>query len=214
MDPDGTITAWNPQAELTFGWAAAEVLGRRWYDTVIAPAYRAAHAVGVGKFPGHASRRSAVRSNPAIDLMALHRDGHEFPVEATIWPVRVGGTYSFNAFVRDISERRRAEDARKKETTLVQLLQSVTVAANRSSTIEHTAQICLDRICSYTGWPVGHAYLRGNNSPEEPIPAELWHVEEHSPVRRLSRGQRALPLRPRSGTCPAVSSSPASPSGS
>ena len=28
MDPDGTITAWNPQAELTFGWAAAEAIGR------------------------------------------------------------------------------------------------------------------------------------------------------------------------------------------
>jgi PAS domain S-box-containing protein len=28
MDPDGTITAWNPQAELTFGWTAAEAIGR------------------------------------------------------------------------------------------------------------------------------------------------------------------------------------------
>ena len=78
--------------------------------------------------------------------------------------------------MRDISERRRAEEARKKETTLIQLLQSVTVAANQSSTIEHTAQTCLDRICSYTGWPVGHVYLRANNSPEELIPAGLWHV--------------------------------------
>ena len=67
--------------------------------------------------------------NQAIELVALHRDGHEFPAEATVWPVRVAGACSFNAFVRDISERRRAEEARKKETTLVQLLQSVTVAA-------------------------------------------------------------------------------------
>ncbi len=105
--------------------------------------------------------------NRPMELVAVHRDGHEFPVEATVWPVRVGGACSFNAFVRDISERRRAEEARKKETTLVQLLQSVTVAANRSSTIEQTAQTCLDRICSHTGWPVGHAYLRANDSPEE-----------------------------------------------
>ena len=26
--------------------------------------------------------------------------------------------------------------------------------------MEHTAQICLDRICSHIGWPVGHVYLR------------------------------------------------------
>ena len=124
MDPDGSITAWNPQAELTFGWKAAEVLGRRWYDTVIAPAYREAHAHGVEHFLA----AQGLPLNRAIELMALHRDGHEFPVEATVWPVQVAGACSFNAFVRDISERRRAEEARKKETTLVQLLQSVTVA--------------------------------------------------------------------------------------
>ena len=156
MDADGTITAWNPQAELTFGWTAAEVMGRPLSDVLIASGFHDAHAQGMEYFlngvPGSPVNR-------AIELVALHRDGHEIPVEATIWPVRVGGACSFNAFVRDISERRRAEEARKKEATLVQLLQAVTVAANRSSTIEHTAQICLDRICAYTGWPVGHVYL-------------------------------------------------------
>ena len=88
MDPDGSITAWNPQAELTFGWTAAEVLGRRWCDTVVAPAYREAHAHGVEHFlAGPGSSRSTV----PIELVAVHRDGHEFPVEATVWPVRVGG---------------------------------------------------------------------------------------------------------------------------
>jgi PAS domain S-box-containing protein len=200
MDPDGSITAWNPQAELTFGWAASEVLGRRWYEIVIAPAYRAAHAGGMEHFLSIAQER---RVNHAIELTALHRDGHEFPVEATIWPVRVAGACSFNAFVRNISERRRAEEARKKETTMVQLLQSLTVAANRSSTIEQTAQICLDRICFYTGWPVGHAFLLADNSPEaankspeEPISAGLWHLEKQgrfAAFREVSERRRAEP---------------------
>jgi len=34
VSPDGSITAWNPQAELTFGWLAEEVMGRRWCDVV------------------------------------------------------------------------------------------------------------------------------------------------------------------------------------
>ena len=50
MDPDGTITAWNPQSELTFGWTAGEAIGRTLCDTVVAPAYRAAHASGVEQF--------------------------------------------------------------------------------------------------------------------------------------------------------------------
>jgi PAS domain S-box-containing protein len=175
MDPDGAITTWNPQAELTFGWATAEVMGRRLCDTVVAPEYREAHAHGVEHFLTTA--QGSLLNRP-IELVAVHRDGHEFPVEATVWPVRVGGACSFNAFVRDISERRRDEEARKKETTLVQLLQSVTVAANRSSTIEDTARFCLDRICSYTGWPVGHIYLWSNDSPDARISSGLWHLED------------------------------------
>ena len=175
LDPDGTITAWNPMAEQIFGWPAAEALGRTLCDTVVAPAYRAAHANGVEQF---LTTTEGSLLNRPIDLLALHRDGHEFPVEATVWPVRVNGACSYNAFVRDISERLRAEDARKKQHTLVQLLHAVTVAANRSSSIEHTAKTCLGLICSYTGWPVCHVYLRANQPSGELISTGIWHVQE------------------------------------
>jgi PAS domain S-box-containing protein len=192
MDPDGAVTAWNPRAEQTFGWEAAEMLGRRWYETVVAPSERAVHARGVKHFLA----AQALPLNRPIELTALHRDGHQFPVEATIWPVQVAGACIYNGFVRDISERRRAEEARKKETTLVQLLQSVTVAANQSSHIERAAQLCLDLICSYTGWPVGHVYLRADNSPEETPPAGIWHMDDaarFAAFRESSDGWRFVP---------------------
>jgi PAS domain S-box-containing protein len=196
MDPDGTITAWNPRAELTFGWAAAEVMGRRLCDTVIAPAYRAAQAQDVEHF---LTSLQGSMLNQAVELVALHRDGHEFPVEATFWPVRVGGACSFNAFVRDISERRRAEEARKRETSLVQLLQKVTVAANRSSSIEHTTKTCLDLICSYTGWPVGHGYLRANGSPEGLFSVGIWHLKDVGQFAAFRETSDRRPLVPREG---------------
>src|SRR6185295_8535543 len=123
MNPDGVVKAWNPQATQVFGWTAAEVLGQRMCDVVIAPAYREAHARVLEHF---LQDLNGAQANKVIELVALHRDGHEFPVEATVWPVRARGILGFNAFVRDISERRCAEEARKKESTLVQLLQSVT----------------------------------------------------------------------------------------
>ena len=175
MDPDGTITVWNPQAERTFGWTTAEAIGRTLCNTVVAPAYRAAHANGVELF---LTTEAGSMLNRVIDLVALHRDGHEFPVEATVWPVRVGNALSFNAFVRDISERLLSEEARRIETTLVQLLQSVTVAANRSSSIEHTAKTCLRLICSHTGWPLGHAYLLPSKSSAALSPLGIWQIEE------------------------------------
>jgi PAS domain S-box-containing protein len=105
-DATGSITAWNHQAELTFGWAAEEVMGRPFTDTVLAPAHREAHARGVQRFLRTGERTML---NRRTELDALHRDCHEFPVEVTVWPVRVGETYSFNALVRDIGEKRRAE---------------------------------------------------------------------------------------------------------
>jgi len=47
--------------------------------------------------------------NKRIEITALHRDGHEFPVELAITSVRAEHTVVFSAFVRDITERRRAE---------------------------------------------------------------------------------------------------------
>ena len=41
--------------------------------------------------------------------MAQHRDGRELPVEMTVTPVRVRGGFSFNAFMHDISERKKVE---------------------------------------------------------------------------------------------------------
>jgi two-component system sensor histidine kinase/response regulator len=173
LDPDGSITAWNPQAETLFGLSAAEIMGRRLGDTVIPPADRDAHALRLQDLS-----TDAATLNHTIERVVVHRDGHAFPIEATVWVARVGSICSINAFVRDISERRRAEEARKKEMTLVQLLQSVTVAANQSSTIEQAAQLCLGHICSHTQWPVGHAYLRADNSAYGTISSGLWHVEE------------------------------------
>jgi len=108
----------------------------------------------------------------------LHRDGHEFPVEATVWPVRADGTVTFNAFVRDVTERLLAEEERRKETSLVQLLQAVTMAANRSSSIEHTAKTCLGLICSYIGWPVCHVYLRADHMSGQIASTAIWHLQD------------------------------------
>ncbi len=177
MDPDGTITAWNPQAELTFGWTAAEAIGRTLCNTIVAPAYRTAHANGVEQF---LTTTEGSQLNRPVDLIALHRDGREFPVEATVWPVRAGGTVTYNAFVRDIGERLLAEEARRKETTLIQLLQSVTTAANRSSSIEHTAGTCLGLICNYMGWPVCHVYLRSNDALDEMPWTAIWQIQDNA----------------------------------
>ena len=103
IDGDGAITAWNPQAEATFGWACEEVLGRDLAETIVPEPHREMHRRGMERFIATGEERVLGR---LIELPALHRDGHEFPIELTISPLRSEHGYSFNAFMRDITERK------------------------------------------------------------------------------------------------------------
>ncbi len=106
IDSTGVITDWNGQAAAIFGWPREEALGRRLSELIIPPRDRGAHEQGLRHFL--ASGESHVL-NRRIEVLALHRAGREFPVELAISPVRIGDTYFFSAFVRDITERRDAE---------------------------------------------------------------------------------------------------------
>ncbi|HVX09863.1 MAG TPA: response regulator [Pirellulales bacterium] len=104
--PDSVIRQWNKQAELTFGWSAAEAIGRTLTETIIPPRFREAHTAGIERFL--ATGQGPI-FNRRLELTACHRDGHEFPVEITIAPVRVGDSYLFSAFVHDVTDARRAQ---------------------------------------------------------------------------------------------------------
>ncbi|HEY6083976.1 MAG TPA: PAS domain S-box protein, partial [Nitrospira sp.] len=106
IDSTGVVTDWNGQAAAIFGWPREEVLGRRLSELVIPPRDREAHEKGLRHFL--ASGESEIL-NRRVEMVALHRSGREFPVELAISPVRIGDTFFFSAFARDITERRDAE---------------------------------------------------------------------------------------------------------
>jgi PAS domain S-box-containing protein len=115
IDSAGRIVTWNAQAEATLGWTREEALGRRLTETIIPPAFRDAHANGMRRF--YATGEAPV-VNQRLELRALHRLGHEFPIELTVTsPMRVDGGFFFGAFIRDISGRleQEAELRRAKE---------------------------------------------------------------------------------------------------
>src|SRR4029077_7053370 len=84
IDEQGRVTGWNTQAERTFGWSREDVIGRGLAETIIPPRYRAAPAEGVLRVR---ARRHGPVVNRRLELSALHRNGHEFPVELSISPV-------------------------------------------------------------------------------------------------------------------------------
>ena len=115
MDAAGLITAWNRQAVTTFGWSYKEAIGRTLAELIIPPRYREAHTQGLARF-------LATGEGPVlgqrIEIEALQRDGHEFPVELSITAIRDKRSYFFSAFLHDITRRRQAEEALKVDMAL------------------------------------------------------------------------------------------------
>jgi PAS domain S-box-containing protein len=106
MDVQGLVTRWNGRAEDTFGWRAAEAIGSRLSELIVPPQHREAHEHG---FRVAVETHEGPVLNNRIEITALHKDGHEFPVELSIWPVWDDPEATFNAFLHDITERRQAE---------------------------------------------------------------------------------------------------------
>jgi two-component system sensor histidine kinase/response regulator len=107
MSADGLITEWNRHAEITFGWSRAEAIGRVLSETIIPPKFREAHNRGLARFLATAEGPVL---NRVLEVPALHRDGSEFPAEISIAPVRVGEHYLFAAFIRDVTQRKQADE--------------------------------------------------------------------------------------------------------
>ncbi len=106
VDDNSVISEWNPEAEAIFGWKSAEVIGLTLMETIIPERYRQAHQQGVKRLMATGVGTIAHRRT---ELTALNREGKEFPIELTVAPLQAGDTWTFSAFVRDLTKHKQAE---------------------------------------------------------------------------------------------------------
>ena len=131
MDSSGVITDWSAQAEKMFGWPRAEAIGRRMSETIIPKQYRERHESGLKRF---FQTGEGPVLNRRVEISALSRDGREFPVELAISPSKLGGRWTFSAFIRDLTEQKKAEEALKAgEQRYRQLFEDIPVGLYRST---------------------------------------------------------------------------------
>lgn len=106
IDANGRITEFNPAAEATFKWRRESVIGQPIAELIIPPEQRSAHRAGLNRFLETGKSRILRKR---IEAEALRMDGTRIPVELTIYPVKWKEAIGFTSFLRDISERKRAE---------------------------------------------------------------------------------------------------------
>ena len=107
MSFEGIVTGWNNQAVNIFGWAREEALGRLLHELIIPLQYRDEHIRGMHHY---LLTGEGPVLNSRIEITALHRSGHEFPVELAITSIKVGGKDEFSAFIRDITSKKESEE--------------------------------------------------------------------------------------------------------
>lgn len=111
MDADGRIVEFNPAAERTFGYAAADVLGKPLDETIVPVALRGRHRGGLARYLE--TGRSTVLGR-RLEVSALRADGTELPVELAISRIAGQDPPVFTGYIRDISDRLRGEAERER----------------------------------------------------------------------------------------------------
>jgi diguanylate cyclase (GGDEF)-like protein/PAS domain S-box-containing protein len=106
MDTNGNIVGWSPRAQVTFGWKNNEAIGQKLVNLIVPPRFHDLYEQHLSHFL--TTSESAILDT-MIEVEALHKEGHHFPTEVTISFINTANGFEFNAFARDISQRKKVE---------------------------------------------------------------------------------------------------------
>jgi PAS domain S-box-containing protein len=170
-DADGIITDWNPTSARMYGYEKAESVGRP-----VAVLHRPPGAEILSDRIIAGVKRDGYWSGE-IDF--VRKDGSEGVSETVVFVFEEEtGRLATIGFNRDITERKHAEEELQRTTGAAELLNAVATAANDATTADSAISVCLDAICAYSGWPVGHAYLMCADGCGGLVPSGLWHLDD------------------------------------
>lgn len=108
IDSAGCISEFNPAAEAAFGYRREEVMGHPMVELIVPPRLRGSHQSAMERFLETGLSTTAGRRR---ELIAMRKDGSEFPAEIAVTPIDLGGTRAFTAYLRDITAYKIAEQA-------------------------------------------------------------------------------------------------------
>lgn len=107
VDDSGAIVLVNSQTQKLFGYEPSELLGRK-IEVLVPEHFRAAHISYQQDYTAH----PRLRAMGGMDLSARRKDGSVFPAEISLSPIQTERGMLVTAFIRDVSERRKAEESR------------------------------------------------------------------------------------------------------
>ena len=108
MDPAGNVSFWNPAAEQILGYTRAEAMGQNLHALIVPERFHNAHHAA---FPAFLRTGQGGAIGKTLDLAAIRKDGKEISVQLSLSAIRMNGAWNAVGIIRDITERKQAEDA-------------------------------------------------------------------------------------------------------
>jgi PAS domain S-box-containing protein len=177
-DGCGNILFWNRAAERMFGYSEAEALGRS-LTTIMPARYREPHERGLAAFrlTGH----SRIMGH-SVELQGLRKDGIEIPIELSLGTWRIGGETYYCGIIRELTDRKRMEQAQAEQVRLSTLQELILNSAGDGIyglDVDGCTTFVNPAAAGMLGWTkeelIGrpmHAMLHHSKSDGTPYPAE------------------------------------------
>ena len=173
VDQQGTIQSWNPMAEQMFGYSKTEALGQL-IENLLIPVRL--HEKYLDQFHRHLKHEESELMNVRIEGRAQCKDGSELPIEFVNSAVRKGDTLSIIIVMRDISDRKAAEQALADSHANLEML-----VAKRTRELRDLATI-IEVTVNF----VGIADLQGNVLYINPAGRKMVGLDYDTPVESMS----------------------------
>ena len=161
--------------------------------------------------------RKKLTSNIAKSVAKIAAASTRAPVEMQsgdrifsfmISPVE-GESYVY-MYGRDITEELEAKQALlaakdeleervKDRTASVRLLLNIVIAANEAETLDEALQRCLDEVCIFTGWPMGHVYELADDGSDELVTSNIWHLDDAERFEAMRAATETTQFKPGEG---------------
>jgi diguanylate cyclase (GGDEF)-like protein/PAS domain S-box-containing protein len=154
VNKDGNILLINHLAEELFGYALDELLGQP-VEILIPAAVRERHAQLRGSYVGHPQPR---QMGEGIELMAVRKDGSEFPAEISLSPLETSDGTIVTAAVRDITERLATQRNLKRLASFAEFNPNPVLELNKKSEVSYlnpaAATLCPTLVQERTAHPI------------------------------------------------------------
>ncbi|MBF8268565.1 MAG: diguanylate cyclase [Gammaproteobacteria bacterium] len=178
VDRAGEVLQVNPAVSAMLAYDVGDVIGANISKFCREPDVGEIHSAIAGLFSGD-------RSDYRAEMQFQRHTGGFLWCELSLYLVgdNAGRPPGCLLQLQDISERKQASLSLQKQSALTRLLGRIALETNEAATLDEALRICLDQVCEYTGWPVGHAYLADDKNkkfvirkfrcPEQPEYAEI-----------------------------------------